>query len=112
MKLQRFPLPAAISTLNRLNESAGIAQSVTRPQGGCSGFQIPAGPQDFFLLQNVHYSMVTEIPSWGGIKRPRLVFVQPPPSSAEFENELSHTAAAPVCLHGVGTDNFTFLAIR
>jgi hypothetical protein len=65
MKLGRFPLPAAISTLNPLSERAGIAQSVTRPQDGCSGFQIPARPQDFCLLQNIHFSMGIGILSLG-----------------------------------------------
>jgi hypothetical protein len=33
------------------------------------------------------------------------------PSSAEVKNERNFTSSLPVCLHGMYTDNFTFLSV-
>jgi hypothetical protein len=35
-----------------------------------------------------------------------------PPSSAKVQNKWSYTSAPPICLHGVGTENFTFYSIH
>ena len=44
-----------------------------------------------------------------GVKRPRCKVNHSPPSSAEDRNEWSCTCAPPLCLHGVGEDNFTLI---
>jgi hypothetical protein len=44
-----------------------------------------------------------------GEKRPGSDACHLPSSRAEVKNDLSYTSAPPICLHGVGRDNFTFI---
>jgi hypothetical protein len=46
-----------------------------------------------------------------GVKRPGRYIDHSPPGSAEVKNKWNYTSAPPVCLHGVGRDNFTLLRI-
>ena len=46
--------------------------------------------------------------SFPGFKRSGSDVVYWRPSSDEVENEWSYTSTPPMCLHGVGRDNFTF----
>jgi hypothetical protein len=46
-----------------------------------------------------------------GVKRPRRKVNHSPPSSAAARNEWSRTRAPPLCLHGVGEDNFTLILL-
>jgi len=43
-----------------------------------------------------------------GVKRPWREVNQSPPSGSAVQNEWSYTSVSPVCLHGVGRENFTF----
>jgi hypothetical protein len=67
-------------------------------------------------LQNVHtgneayppsYSMGTRI-VLQGVKRPGSDVNHALPPSADVKTEWSYTFAPPICLHGVGKENFTF----
>jgi len=47
----------------------------------------------------------------GGVKWPERDADYSPPSSTEVNNEWNYTSAPPLCLHGVGRENFIIIII-
>ena len=67
-------------------------------------------------LQNIQTGHEAHPPSYSmgtgillrGVKRPGRDVNHALPPRADVKNEWSHTFAPPICLHGVGKEDFTF----
>jgi hypothetical protein len=73
----------------------------------------------FLGLQNVHTDNETYLPSCSmgtgillqGLMRPGRDVNHALPPIADVQNEWSYTSVPPICLHGLGKENVTFLSL-